>query len=195
MIYLMRHGEIETSGEKRYVGQKDLPLSRRGISQAKAWSARLKDIPFDRILCSGLSRTLETARIIAGSRPLPVESLAGFREINLGTWDGELMATIKKREPEAWHQRGDNLAGFRPPGGESFADLQERALPLLNRVASSARGNVLVVAHAGVNRAMLCGILGMPLGNLFSIAQDYACLNLLRYKNTWTVKAMNLTMP
>ena len=194
MIYLMRHGEIETSGERRYLGQMDCPLSPRGITQAEAWRNALQGIPFERILCSDLSRTHDTARIITGNRPLPVEALPELREINLGAWDGERMATIKEREPDAWRQRGENIAGFRPPGGESFADLQQRAFPPFQKMAAATRGNVLIVAHAGVNRVLLCSILGMPLGHLFTIAQDHACLNLLRFKNgSWGVKAMNLT--
>jgi len=191
----MRHGEIETSGERRYLGQMDSPLSPRGIAQAEAWRSALQEIPFERILCSDLSRTHDTARMIAGDRCLPVEALPELREINLGTWDGEPMATIKEREPDAWRQRGDNMAGFRPPGGESFTDLQKRAFPPFQKIAATAQGDVLIIAHAGVNRVLLCKILGMPIDNLFTIAQDHACLNLLRFQNAWTVKGMNLSIP
>nr|MBC8393812.1 histidine phosphatase family protein [Deltaproteobacteria bacterium] len=54
-------------------------------------------------------------------------------------------------------------------------------------------GQVLIVAHAGVNRVILCHILGMPLANLFRLGQDYGGLNIIDGKNnSMYVKAMNV---
>ncbi len=194
VIYLMRHGEIQTGGEKRYVGQTDIPLSERGIAAAKRWHDELLSVKFSRIICSDLSRTRDTCRIIAGKRTLPFEEIRAFREIDLGEWDGRAMAEIKADYPQEWIERGNNIAVFRPPGGESFVDLQERTFPVFDDIARQSRQNVLITAHAGVNRVLLCRVLGISLEKLFMIEQDYSCLNLLRFNRPWKVTAINSLM-
>ena len=71
-----------------------------------------------------------------------------------------------------------NLSTFRPPGGESLSDLLERAFPLLEDVFSGKYGKrVAIACHGGVNRVLISRVLGMDLQNIFSIQQDYSCLN------------------
>ena len=74
------------------------------------------------------------------------------------------------------------MAHTRPEGGESFADVQARVWPAFEGIAAQAQGKAgatLVVAHAGVNRVLLCRLLGMPLAHLFRLGQDYCGLNLI----------------
>ena len=195
MIYLMRHGETQTSGKKQYIGQMDIPLNETGMAMAEKWRDALKYVYFDRIISSDLSRTRETARIIAGNRPIPVEEIPALREIDLGGWDGEFVSTIKADHFNEWQKRGDHIATFRTPQGESFADLQNRALPPFREIAESCAENVLIVAHAGVNRTLLCAILGMPLKNLFMLDQSHSCLNIIGFKGTWRVHTINDKLP
>jgi probable phosphoglycerate mutase len=85
-----------------------------------------------------------------------------------------------------------DFGGYRPPEGESFRDLQKRVLPVFKEIVSAARGNVLIVAHAGVNRVVLCHVLGMPINHLFRIAQDYGCLNVIETRgNLFSVTSLN----
>jgi probable phosphoglycerate mutase len=86
------------------------------------------------------------------------------------------MAEIRRRFPEAWAARGEALDTFRPPGGESFQDLAQRVMPAFRQLSESPDGPILVAGHAGVNRVILCRLLGMPLRNLFRLSQDYAGL-------------------
>ena len=118
-----------------------------------------------------------------------------FREIDMGEWDGRPMREIKTRYPQAWKARGDNIGSYRPPGGESFEDLLKRSLPALSEIIRHPHGNTLIVAHAGVNRVLICSILGIPLEKLFTIQQGYACLNLLRFTGPWTEAAINRPSP
>jgi probable phosphoglycerate mutase len=114
-IYLLRHGEIDLGGQKRYVGQVDLPLSERGLSQVRQWKEKLGPVRFEWICCSDLTRSRQTARIIAGDRNVDIRVLPELREIYLGAWDGLPMAEIRSRFPEEWEKRGEDLAGYRPP--------------------------------------------------------------------------------
>jgi probable phosphoglycerate mutase len=179
MIYLLRHGEIEVRGEKRFVGQTDLPLNDTGRNQARWWQKRLASVTLERIYCSDLLRSLETAKIIAAAGQRDIEPLAQLREIHLGQWEGLSMREVRTRNPEKWRQRGERLASCRPPGGESFSDLQERVVPVFEDIAAQTTGDVLIVSHAGVIRVILCQVLGMPVARLFRLGQEYGALNLI----------------
>jgi probable phosphoglycerate mutase len=95
--------------------------------------------------------------------------------------------------PREYEQRGADLVGYRPPGGESFADLAARVWPAFEEVVRHKSGNLLIVGHAGVNRTILCHLLGMPLANLFRLEQGYGCLNILDATNdVRAVRRMNI---
>ena len=193
-VLLLRHGDpLSESDERRFTGQTDPPLSHVGRRQAKCWQERLSGVPIARIISSDLSRCMETARILCADRPIIVEPLARLREINLGGWDGMTFRRVRKRWPDAFRQRGLEMARFRPPGGESFLDLQQRVVPVFEEAVDQAGGNLMIVAHAGVNRMILCHLLGIPPENLFRIDQDYGAMNLIgRHANGYRVQAINL---
>lgn len=172
MIYLFRHGAVDTDG-RRFIGQSDRPLNGEGRRQARAWRNRLEGMDWRGVYASDLDRARETAEILAGKPPTPLREL---REIHLGDWEEVSMAEIRRTQPERWRERGERMDRFRPPGGESFADLQARVWPAFQALAE-APGPALVVAHAGVNRAILCRLLAMPLWGLFRLGQDPGCLN------------------
>ncbi|MDY6791033.1 MAG: alpha-ribazole phosphatase [Thermodesulfobacteriota bacterium] len=192
-LYLLRHGAIEGNDEKRFVGQIDPPLSEKGRQQAKTWHQRLKDDEFSMVLCSDLQRARETAALVCLGWRDTVRMSADLREIHLGEWDGVAMAQIRKQFPELWRARGEDFGGFRPPGGESFADLQQRVVPVVENITNQTKGKVLLITHAGVIRVLLCHVLQMPLSILFQIHLDYGALTIIEYKNyTPQVKAVNL---
>ena len=211
-LYLMRHGQTAPETPWRYLGQRDVALSDEGRAQALRWRDMLSDVDFAGAWSSDLARCRETAALVLEGRNLKATSMAGLREISLGEWDGLGVEDVKRLYPGHYEARGADIAGFSPPGGESFADLSERAWNALEVVLDAARtgraghacgsgnppaveagSNVLVVAHAGVNRVLMCRMLGIPLENLFSLGQDHGCLNILRLgRGRPLVQALNL---
>ncbi|MCF8038871.1 MAG: histidine phosphatase family protein [Desulfohalobiaceae bacterium] len=192
MIYLLRHGEIGNGSRKRFIGQTDCGLSATGRLQAEGWGGFFERVNLRLVLCSDLQRSAETARIIVGQKTDLVCIDNRLREIDLGDWDGRDMTEIKSKYPEQWEKRGQDLAGYRPPRGESFADLARRVVPVLEEPGAMPHQDVLIVGHAGVNRVLLCHILEMPLQNLFRLGQDYACLNIVHKKGThYRVQSLN----
>lgn len=183
-LYLVRHGSIISVQGKAYIGQVEAPLSETGIEQAWALRKWLEPVSFSAVYCSDLSRSHRTAKIIVGNRVRAITVRPDLREICLGAWDGFSFKEIKSRYPEEFEARGKDLENWRPPGGESFADCRARVLPVLREILESAQGNVLLVGHAGVNRLILCDVLGIPVKNLFSLGQDYGCLNILEYEES-----------
>jgi broad specificity phosphatase PhoE len=196
-IYLLRHGAIRSpEGGKRYIGWQDHALSDLGLVQASQWAdyfagARLKDI-----YCSDLARCLDTARIIGTRSGVEPKLLPDLREICLGTWEGQRFETVQALYPQAFQERGDNIADYHPPGGESFRDLQSRAWPVFEAIVRGLSGQSLIVTHAGVIRVLLCRLLGMPLENLFCIKQAYGALNIIEVRpETYRLQAVNLHSP
>ena len=192
-IFLMRHGDSRIDQVRRFIGQHDSSLNALGRLQAQWWSRKLAHISFSRVHCSDLIRTRQTAAIVSENNPTPT-CHSQLREISLGQWEGLPFAEIQKLYPEQFKLRGRDIASYRPKDGESFEDLSERVLPTFHRIAKATNSNTLIVGHAGVNRTILCYLLGMELNNLFNIHQDYGCLNILqKIQNRWKVSAINLT--
>jgi alpha-ribazole phosphatase len=183
---------------KRFVGRSDPPLSATGFEQAHRLAEQLRPIRFDSIHSSDLQRCLTTAEIIANgaeavdppyehgdaqARPgvaLRVRPDARLREIGAGLWEWLTFEEAAARYPEEYAERERDLIGYRFPAGESFRDLRERVVPAFLEIVDEGGPNVLVVAHLGVNRVLLCEFLGLPLESVFSIKQDYGCVNLIK---------------
>ena len=179
MIYLLRHGEITGASTKRFIGQTDVGLSRAGLDQADFWQKYFSGIPLDRIFTSPLLRAVHTAEIVSGLARNQIALVEGLKEIDLGEWDGKSFKEVKETFPGQWEKRGNDLTGYRPPLGESFSDLSKRILPVFHGLSAAPPGNILIVAHAGVNRMILCALLNKPLEDLFTVPQAYGCLNII----------------
>jgi probable phosphoglycerate mutase len=190
-IFLLRHGEIRQSSPRRFVGRSDLPLTATGRAQMASLAGGFAHKGIERIVCSPLSRCVESANILGGGLVEP-EICADLREISLGQWEGLTVEEVCRRFPGQYEQRSRDMAGYAPPEGESFEEVRQRVWPAFQRIAEDEKITV-IVAHAGVNRVILCGILGMPLANLFRLEQDYACVNILRSDGAdFVLEAMNI---
>jgi len=86
------------------------------------------------------------------------------------------------------------LVNYRPPGGESFADVHARVVPFFEQIVKANQGgNAFIVGHAGVNRVILCHLLGMPIAYLFRLGQDYGSLSIIdNEKEQMRLIAMNI---
>lgn len=181
-LYLVRHGEITTSNEWRYVGHMDVELTETGISQMERVGQRLKGEKIDVLLSSDLKRTRRGAEIIGSLFNLMPTAERDFREVNLGHWEGLTRDEIVERFQKEFEERAAHLTEYRIEGGESFADLQKRVINRLTAVLDAYQGKtILLVAHGGVNRVILTHVLGMDLCNLTRIDQEYGCLNIIDY--------------
>ena len=192
-VYLIRHGETEDADSRRYKGRIDVPLSENGVEQIK----RLADYFFQNselkaVYCSGLIRSVRSADIIAepyGLKPVIVE---GLKERNFGVWEGMSFDEIKEKWPDAFDAWAKNPLRFSPMEGESTIEVRERALKAFDEIMKKHNGdNIAIVAHGGINRVILCELLGMPLENIFRIEQDFAALNVIELWDYPVVKHIN----
>jgi probable phosphoglycerate mutase len=181
---LIRHGGVAGDAEERFMGATDAPMGAGGEEQIRALAARLcARVAPDAIYCSDLSRSRRTAELLADGRDIPIRVRAALREIDLGAWQGLSRREIAERRGAEYEARGRDIANFRPPGGESFADLAARVLPCWRALCEDGEAEVVAIAsHAGVNRVILCHLLGMPLANLFRITQRPGRVNVVEWR-------------
>lgn len=155
-FYFVRHGESEGNAARIFTGQSDSPLTARGRTQAAAVADELDKVKFDRIVSSDLSRSRDTAEVIAKRRGLTVEVVPELREINVGERTG-------KTFDETTGMPGWNDEGFVAwPGGETLDQVLKRTLGAIERLTRESPGKtILVVGHGGVNRILLSHFQGI----------------------------------
>lgn len=181
-ILLARHGETTWNIEGRHQGQGfDIPLSERGAHQAAALALRLQPEPIARAISSPLLRARQTAEIALGARAGMLTCLPGLQEISHGVWEGRLASEIRESYPElhaAWREQPHTV---QLPGGESLQQVQDRAWEALEDACRGLEADetLLLVSHDGVNRALICRILGLSLARVWSFRQAPTTLNLL----------------
>jgi broad specificity phosphatase PhoE len=152
---LVRHGQSEWNAKGRMQGHADSPLTPEGRRQATAAAHKLGS--FDVVACSDLSRSRDTAQIIAEHLGLDIlDPHPGLREIDVGPWQGLTRKQIAKQYP------GFMENDMRPAGYESDDDVYDRVSGTLLRIATTYSVSTgLVVTHSGVLR-ILRRRLGMP---------------------------------
>jgi alpha-ribazole phosphatase len=178
VVYLLRHAHpVLPDDQKRFLGHSDPPLSPQGITQARELADTLWFVPFTAAYSSDLKRAKRTAEIILAGIGLQVHTDVHLRELDAGQWEGLTEKEVEQKYPEQAADRKKDPVDFRFPGGESYRDLSDEVVPLFERILSDSTGDVLIVAHKGVNRVILCHCLGWPLEKLYDIPQDYGCVN------------------
>jgi alpha-ribazole phosphatase/probable phosphoglycerate mutase len=193
-LFLIRHGQVEGHEAKRYNGQKNVALTGHGRQQLDEVAARLAGVPLDAVWSSDLDRCRYGAERLAATRGLTVVYREGVRELHAGDWEGLTWDELQRLYPVEWQARLANIVNYRIPGGESFLDAAQRVREEVARLLTAHPGqNVALVAHGGVNRIILLDALGAPLDRVFSLEQDYACLNVIDYfaDGYRTVRLMN----
>jgi alpha-ribazole phosphatase len=155
-LILIRHAESEWNAAGRWQGHADPPLSHNGLQQVEQLATSLVDLAFDRIFSSDLLRAVQTARPLALSRGLSVETDSAFRELDVGAWSGLKRDEIATRDPKllAAFETGDPQ--IRPGGGETRSELRQRARDRVALIAAEHPGErVVIVTHLGFVRALL----------------------------------------
>lgn len=149
-ILVVRHAQSVWNDQGRWQGQADSPLSPRGEQEARLAAAALGDVSC--VVSSDLTRAEQTAKIIADALGVgPVMTDSGWREREIGPWQGLTSAEIEERDP------GALASGDRPDGWESEDLLLDRSLGAMERLdkLSPADGdNILVLSHAGIIYAL-----------------------------------------
>ncbi|GAB3157152.1 bifunctional RNase H/acid phosphatase [Micromonospora sonneratiae] len=157
-LVLVRHGETELTAQRRYSGRGDVPLSERGLAQARATAGRVASLApsVAAVVSSPLSRCTATAGVLARALgDVPVIPEADLVECDFGQWEGRTFAEVRDRwsgELDAW------LASptVAPPDGESFAQVTTRVRRAVAALMATYPGEtVVVVSHVSPLKLIL----------------------------------------
>lgn len=160
-VVLLRHGETEQSLERRFSGSSDLPLTDKGIAQARAVACRIDGTPqIAAIYTSPLLRARQTAEAVGRTIGVPVTGEPRLREVSFGAWEGMTFQEAKRAGGDAfvrWSQSTDTA----PPDGESQSQCLERIADLRNELLRRHRGGrVLLVTHVTPIKSLIGEALG-----------------------------------
>jgi len=174
-IDIIRHGEPE--GGRRYRGYSvDDPLSKTGWQQM--WDAVPEKPRWEHIISSPLSRCLRFSEALADTMSINYSIEDNLKEIGFGSWEGRTPEDIKNNEGDALENFLSDPVNNRPEGAEPLDDFAERVWTVYEGIAEKYRGqHILIVAHAGVIRAITSKILGMALDDVYSrLKIEYAAI-------------------
>jgi alpha-ribazole phosphatase len=155
---------------------------------------RLRHADIGIIYSSDLQRSSLGAQIIARDHDAEVFQLPELRELNFGTWEGLSLTELTEQFPEEAAKRKADILNFQIPEGETLVSFSKRITTCLNSIlASNHERDILIVAHKGVNRVILCHLLELDLSKVFVFQQDYGCLNVIDFfpDNTKVIKLIN----
>jgi broad specificity phosphatase PhoE len=181
IIYIVRHCKPNLPSDTSIcIGVTDIPLSMEGIKQAEELKEYFSNKNINAIYSSPLIRAKKTAEIIADNK-IKVEIRNDFSELNMGKWDGMTFEEIKQKYPVEYIERGNDFENYIVEGGESMSMCRDRALAQLWNIIDNSIGNIIIVAHAGVNRLILAEILGISIKGSFAFKQEYGSINIIKY--------------
>lgn len=163
LVLLVRHGRTPTTGASLPGRAPGLHLADAGVAQAQKAAQRIGALDSVKaVYSSPMERTRETAAPIARATKLRVRKAAGLIECDFGDWTGRKLSALR-RLPE-WNTVQRFPSGFRFPGGESFAEMQSRAVDAVNDLVARHPGETIVgVSHADVIKAVVASATGTHL--------------------------------
>lgn len=191
-LFLVRHGATQLTAEDRFSGSVGVDLSDEGRWQAERLGERLLREPVAAIYCSPLSRTLETATILARRCGLSIQTREGLREISHGRWEGLTRGEVEAQYGEEYAAWEEDPFTFAPVGGESGVAVLARALPEIRSIVTAHPGErVVVVSHKATIRLLLSSLLGFDArGYRDRLDQAPACLNVLDFRDAVHARLM-----
>jgi probable phosphoglycerate mutase len=197
-LLLVRHGETTLTRQGRYSGRGDAPLTPHGIAQARAVADRVAALvpSVSAVVSSPLSRCTRTAEFIAAAvGGLRVDTDDNLIECDFGAWEGKTFVDVQQR----WGTELDEWLGDpskAPPGGESFRQVETRALAAVDGLRKRyVDGTVVVVSHVSPIKLLLRDALAASDALLYRLYLDPAGVSIV---DSWpdggiAVRAVNDT--
>lgn len=196
-LFLIRHGETALNREMRYVGARDVPLSEVGERQAKGLAEAFAGLPVAAVYASPLARARETGSRIASRLGLALEPCPALAEQSFGEWEGLTRAEVVARGDGEILAAWEGDPSLPPPGGESLASVQARALALVEALKAShpEGGGLVLVSHVGPIKALLAAALGGPLATARRMFLDPGTVSVIDWSPVPVIRLFNAHVP
>jgi glucosyl-3-phosphoglycerate phosphatase len=198
-IIIWRHGRTEWNVVDRFQGQADIPLDAVGYAQAARAAEVLAAYRPVGLYSSDLSRSYQTAEVLAERTGLEIITDKRLQEIHVGSWEGLLGEEIRAADPELARRLWAGEDVRRSPTGESPSEVAERMVEALIDIAESAADDstVVVVTHGLSGRVGACRFVGLPFERwrLFGGLSNCAWVSIDRHRSGayWRIEGYNLT--
>jgi broad specificity phosphatase PhoE len=192
--YIVRHAD-KAKGDyyDAHLRHHDQPISRRGRKQALMVMKYFRKKSISSIYVSEYVRTGQTIRPLTVKKKIVPVVDSRLNEIDIGIIDGLPDEEIREKYPEAWSAYQDRDRDFQWPGGETGAQAQGRIVDFLME-QTDASGDILVVAHDGIIRTLICYILAIPVYRRFEFRIDTASITEIEWdaeKRKWKLIRLN----
>lgn len=192
-LLLVRHGETELNSAQRYWGHTDVDLSLVGVRQAEQLRDRLATERIDLVYASDLKRAFLTAEIIASRHQANIITCPELRETNFGELEGLTFQEISQLYPEVTQAWSNWSLTLKFPGGESIVELNRRVGKFLKRLQKHISDEtILIVAHSGPLRLLICQLLGIEPWHWRQIRLDLASLSILETHPQGAILSLSL---
>lgn len=179
IIDLIRHGEPE--GGRAFRGHSiNDPLSEKGWQQM--WDAVGEHAPWDQIITSPLERCQAFAEALMDVYKIPCDTVDDFKEVGFGVWEGRTPDEIKKDNINEYQDFYLDPVNARPDGAEDLDGFICRVKIAYENTVEKYRGkHILIVAHAGVNRAIIANALHTAPIGLYRIKVNNAGISRIKH--------------
>jgi alpha-ribazole phosphatase len=191
-LVLVRHGQTDANLNRMLQGQSDGELNATGIQQAEELGRHLKDFHIDQVIASTMRRARDTVAAIARYHQLTVITTPLIVEWNCGVLDGIPAEVFKKKLQES----DVPLSSFRPEGGETLVEVQQRAETFLRDLTANYQDQtILVCSHGDFMRALISLLLQISIEEASGIYFDNASYSILEMVDDehWNTVALNLS--
>lgn len=179
-LLLVRHGITEFNSTRRFAGYSDVEMNAAGYEQVEKLRDRLANEQIDAVYSSDLKRALATAEVISSGHKVDIVACPELREMNYGDAEGLTFQEINRRYPEAAKSIINFNLQLEFPGGESFEGFVERTIKFLDRLNEhKSSATILVAAHSGPLRVLVCDLLGIDQDHWWQIRCDNASLSIM----------------
>lgn len=170
-LILVRHGESAANGKGFFAGQLDIPLSDRGKEQARRVADYIKkNYHVDKIYSSDLSRAYDTAKAIAETVGLEIETEEKLREIYSGDWQGRTFDELQEQYADTYGVWLTDIGNAVCPNGETVKELYQRIFFAVSKIAKENREKtIVVVTHATPIRALCCRMKGFSVKEMKNV--------------------------
>lgn len=181
-LILVRHGETVWNAESRVQGgNADTALSEKGVRQVAQLAEVLRHERVDLILSSPLQRATTTAKGIGQYHQAPIITNPDLKEVDVGEFDGLSTVDMPQSFTElmlSWWKGGQE----RLPGGESFAELQERTWGVVEPYLRDGElHDIVLVSHYFTTLSIIFKALDFPMNMLVKFRMDPGCISVLEF--------------
>lgn len=181
-FFLIRHGSCAGLGRTLWGRTRGICLNEKGKLQAQRLADRFREITLHAIYSSPLERALETAETLGRQMNIEVHKDPAFNEIHFGDWTGKSFEALSTQQ--CWRRFNNERAATRIPGGESFVEVQNRAVTALYSLRSQYNSaNIAIVSHADVIKAAVGYVTTTPIDLLQRIEISPCSVSIIAMDN------------